>query len=305
VARRRRGRPVDGWIVVDKPAGPSSAAVVERVRRAFNARKAGHAGTLDPAATGVLAIALGEATKTIPYVADGTKAYRFAVRWGSATATDDADGAVLATSDDRPETEAIRAALPSFRGDIHQVPPRVSAVKVDGERAYAIARAGGALALAPRPLRVESLDLVAVPDRDTAEFEMVCGKGGYVRSIARDLGEALGCLGHVLWLRRLRTGPFDLDHSVGLDRIEAAVGSDGLDGMLGPVAAGLEGLPQIPVDADAAQRLEHGNPVEVQRPAYLRDDAVAWVSHAGAAVAIGVVRGATFHPRRVLTMEGA
>ena len=201
MGRRKSGRDISGWLVIDKPAGMTSTAVVNKVRWAFDAKKAGHSGTLDPEATGILAVALGEATKTVPFVTDALKAYRFTVRWGAATNTDDAEGEVIDTSDERPTAQAINAALNAFVGDIEQVPPAFSAVKIDGERAYAKARAGEDVTLAARPLFVESLTLVSQPGSDHAEFEIVCGKGGYVRSIARDLGEALGCFGHVVTLR--------------------------------------------------------------------------------------------------------
>jgi len=197
MARGKKGRAVSGWLIVDKPAGVNSTAVVNKVKWAFGAQKAGHAGTLDPDATGVLAVALGEATKTIPYITDALKCYRFRVSFGAATDTDDASGAVIARSDLRPTDAQIEAALAAFRGDISQVPPQYSAVKVDGERAYDLAREGEAMDLAARPLWVERLELLGRPDADHVDLEMVCGKGGYVRSIARDLGRALGCLGHV------------------------------------------------------------------------------------------------------------
>ncbi|MFZ1727888.1 MAG: tRNA pseudouridine(55) synthase TruB, partial [Albidovulum sp.] len=211
---RKKGRDISGWLVVDKPAGITSTAVVNKVRWAFDAKKAGHAGTLDPAATGVLAVALGEATKTVPYITDALKCYRFTVRLGVATNTDDAEGEVIATSGARPSDDDIRAALPAFRGNIMQVPPQFSAVKVEGERAYALARAGEEMDLAARELWVESLEIIARPDADTVELEMVCGKGGYVRSVARDLGAALGCLGHVVSLRREWSGPFECSDGV-------------------------------------------------------------------------------------------
>ncbi|MEZ5733130.1 MAG: tRNA pseudouridine(55) synthase TruB, partial [Paracoccaceae bacterium] len=197
---RKKGRDISGWLVIDKPAGMTSTAVVNKLRWAFDAKKAGHAGTLDPDATGVLAVALGEATKTVPYVTDALKCYRFTVRLGAATNTDDAAGEVIATSGVRPTDDEIAVALGAFRGEIMQVPPQFSAVKVDGERAYALARAGEEMDLAARELWVESLEMIARPDPDTVELEMVCGKGGYVRSIARDLGAALGSFGHVLTL---------------------------------------------------------------------------------------------------------
>ena len=209
MARKKKGRDVSGWVVVDKPAGLTSNAVVGKLRWAFGAKKAGHAGTLDPAATGVLAIALGEATKTVPYVTDALKAYEFTVRFGVATNTDDAEGEVIETSDNRPSDDEIRAELPAFEGDILQVPPAFSAVKIDGERAYARARAGEEVELAARPLWVESLEMTGRPDADHVTLRMVCGKGGYVRAVARDLGRALGCLGHVTTLRRTWSGPFE------------------------------------------------------------------------------------------------
>ena len=208
MARMKKGRAVSGWLVVDKPAGITSTAIVNKVKWAFQAQKAGHAGTLDPAATGVLAITLGEATKTVPYITDALKCYHFRMTFGASTTTDDAEGDVLERSDLRPDDAAIEAALARFRGDIEQVPPQFSAVKVEGERAYDLAREGEAMILAARPLFVERLVIIDRPDVDHVDLEMVCGKGGYVRSIARDLGQALGCLGHVAWLRREWSGPF-------------------------------------------------------------------------------------------------
>jgi len=293
----KRGRDISGWLIVDKPAGIGSTDVVGLVRRALGARKAGHAGTLDPDATGVLAVALGEATKTVPYVTDGTKTYRFTVRFGAATATDDAEGEVIARSDLRPSDDAIRDALPRFTGDILQVPPRVSAVKVAGERAYDLAREGAEFDLAARPLHVARLALLARPDADTAEFEMVCGKGGYVRSVARDLGEALGCLGHVVTLRRLSTGPFGLQDAVEVETIRAEAGMPSLDARLFPLERGLGGLPELGCDAGAAARLRHGNPAPVLTGT--DDGAEAWASLKGRAVAIGTYSAGFLHPSRV------
>ncbi|MEO6299055.1 MAG: tRNA pseudouridine(55) synthase TruB, partial [Paracoccaceae bacterium] len=197
MGRVKKGRIVSGWLVVDKPAGITSTSVVNKVKWAFGAQKAGHAGTLDPAATGVLAVALGEATKTVPYVTDALKCYRFVVTFGAATSTDDAEGEVVETSASRPSDAEILAALGGFRDEIQQVPPQFSAVKVDGARAYDLAREGEEMDLAARPLWVERLEMIGRPDADHVELEMICGKGGYVRSIARDLGRLLGCLGHV------------------------------------------------------------------------------------------------------------
>jgi tRNA pseudouridine55 synthase len=293
--RRVRGRPVHGWLLIDKPAGPTSAAMVARAKRALDARKAGHAGTLDPAATGLLAIAFGEATKTVPYVTDAEKTYRFTLRWGAATDTDDAEGAVIATSGSRPDEAAVRAALPAFTGDILQTPPQVSAVKVAGQRAYRLARAGAAPELAPRPLRVARLELVAMPDRDTAVFEMTCGKGGYVRSLGRDLGARLGCLAHVAALRRLRAGPFDVADAVDPARLEAD------PAWLLPLSAALGGLPELAATAEGAARLLHGNPGEVIGD--LAWGAEAWASRDGRPLAIGRYRGGLLHPTRVFVPD--
>ena len=231
MARRRRGRDIHGWVILDKPAGMGSTEAVSRLRRVLDARKAGHAGTLDPDATGLLAVALGEATKTVPFVESALKEYDFTLAWGAETDTDDASGGVIAESPQRPSAEAVAAALPAFRGDIMQVPPAVSAVKVDGMRAYALARAGECPELAARPLHVAELELIETSP-EGARLRMVCGKGGYVRAIARDLGRELGCLGHVTSLRRCWSGPFTLDDAVPLDaltperreEVEAAIG---------------------------------------------------------------------------------
>jgi len=295
---RRKGRDISGWLVIDKPAGPTSTAVVNKVRWAFGAAKAGHAGTLDPAATGLLAVALGEATKTVPYVTDDDKCYRFTVRWGEATNTDDAEGEVIATSALRPTDEAIRAALPAFTGEIMQVPPKFSAVKIDGERAYALARDEAAFEIAARPLWVESLVLTARPDADHAEFEMVCGKGGYVRAIARDLGQALGCLGHVTALRRIWSGPFTLEDALGWDELEALAKSPELDARLLPLETGLAGLPELRCSAEGAARLRNGNPGMVLAANVQYGDE-AWASLDGRAVAVGIYRAGELHPSRV------
>ena len=298
MGRGRKGRPVTGWLVVDKPAGVTSTAVVGKVRWALSAAKAGHAGTLDPAATGVLAVALGEATKTVPFVTDALKCYRFGVRFGQATTTDDAEGAVIATADLRPADAEIEAALAAFRGEIMQVPPQFSAVKVEGERAYDIARAGEAMDLAARPLSVERLEMVARLDADHAEFEMVCGKGGYVRAVARDLGRALGCQGHVTWLRRSWSGPFRAEDGIDLERIEELAGTPELDAWLLPLEVALGDLPEVVLSAEGAARVRNGNPGAVVR-AEAEFGETAWASHQGQAVAIGTYMGGMLHPTRV------
>ena len=301
MTRKSKGRAVSGWLVVDKPAGITSTAVVGKVRWALDAQKAGHAGTLDPAATGVLAIALGEATKTVPFVTDATKSYRFAVRWGAATDTDDAEGRVIATAANRPDAAQIEAALAAFRGDIQQIPPQYSAVKVEGERAYDIARAGEAMDLAARPLFVESLDLLSQPDADTAELRMVCGKGGYVRSIARDLGAALGCLGHVLWLRREWSGPFRAEAGLSLAQIDAMARTPELDAHLQPLEIALAGLPELPLSPEGAVRLKNGNPGRVLSSRAAPGD-TAWASFEGKPIAVGTYLGGELHPSRVFNL---
>lgn len=295
----RKGQPVHGWVVVDKPAGPTSTAVVARVRRAYGAAKAGHAGTLDPAATGVLAVALGEATKTVPFVTDADKAYRFTIRWGIATDTDDAQGQVMATHPHRPDAEALEAALAAFRGDIWQVPPQYSAVKVEGERAYDLARDGVEMDLAPRPLHVARLEVVGHPDADTAVLDMVCGKGGYVRSVARDLGRALGTCAHVTTLRRLWSGPFRAEDGVTLDDLDR-LDPGALAARLLPLEVALAGLTELPLTDQGAVRVRNGNPGAVQSSRAAPGD-TAWGSHGGRAVAVGTYIGGELHPSRVFT----
>lgn len=297
MARNRKGRPVHGWVIVDKPAGIGSTDVVNIVRRAFGAQKAGHAGTLDPAATGVLAVALGEATKTIPLIADAPKCYRFRVTFGASTSTDDAEGAVTATSAHRPTDAQVLAALPAFRGDILQVPPQVSAVRVDGERAYDLARDGVAMDLAARPLHVELLELTARPDADHADLEMVCGKGGYVRSIARDLGLTLGCLGHVAWLRREWSGPFHTRDAIALDSLRHRAEAGTLEEILQPLELALASLPQLQATPEGAIRLRNGNPGQVL--GQLPQGEPAWAEYQGRAVAVGHYIGGQLVPNRV------
>ncbi|MCC5984313.1 MAG: tRNA pseudouridine(55) synthase TruB [Rhodobacteraceae bacterium] len=303
MARKRKGRAISGWVVVDKPAGVTSTAVVNKLRWALQAQKAGHAGTLDPAATGVLAVALGEATKTIPHVTEALKCYRFTVRLGQATTTDDAEGALVAESDARPTDAQIAAALAPFRGEIMQVPPQFSAVKVEGERAYDIARAGDEMELAARPLWVESLDMIARTDADHVELEMVCGKGGYVRSIARDLGAALGCHGHVTALRRVWSGPFEAEGGITWSQIEEQARTPALDAHVQPLEVALADLPELPATPEGAARLRNGNPGMV-----LASDVdygeEAWASHEGRALALGVYKAGELHPTRVFVPSG-
>jgi tRNA pseudouridine55 synthase len=262
--RKPRGRPLDGWLIIDKPQGLTSTDVVNRVRRLFDARKAGHGGTLDPLATGLLPIAFGAATKTVPYVMDGTKLYRFTLRFGDARDTDDADGQVIATTDARPTDDTIRAALPAFRGEIMQVPPVFSAIKVAGERAYDMARDGRAPELEPRPARVDRFNLVERPDADHAVFAVESGKGVYMRSLARDLAKACGSLGHIAALRRLRVGPFTEAQAITLDRLSPP-DADGpaSAGLLLPIATALGDIPALPVTPAEAMDLRQGRAVSL------------------------------------------
>ncbi len=301
MARRKKGRPLHGWLIIDKPLGVTSSAVVNKAKWAFDAQKAGHAGTLDPEATGVLAIAFGEATKTVPYVTDSLKAYRFTVRLGQATNTDDGEGEVIAESDKRPSAEDIRAELPAFTGDIMQVPPQYSAVKVDGERAYKRARDGEEMELKARPLFVESLELIEMPDADHAVLEMTCGKGGYVRSIARDLGKALGCYGHVVQLRRVWAGPFEIEDSIPFAKLDELAKDRALDAFLLPLEAGLNDLEELPCTPEGAAKLRNGNPGLVLA-ADVDYGEECWASFEGRPVAIGVYKAGELHPNRVFVL---
>ncbi len=302
MARRKKGRDIHGWLVVDKPKGMSSNAVVGKVRWALNAKKAGHAGTLDPEATGVLAIALGEATKTVPFVTDALKAYRFTVRLGQATNTDDAEGEIIAESEARPSDAEIEAALEPFQGDIMQVPPKFSAVKIDGQRAYKLAREEEDFEIAARPLWVEELKFISRPDADHVELEMICGKGGYVRAIARDLGEALGCYGHVADLRRIWSGPFDVEDGITVEEIDALARSPELDARLLPLETGLDSLTELPATLEGATRLRNGNPgMVIASDAEYGEE--CWASFEGRPVAVGIYKAGELHPSRVFNLQ--
>ncbi|QTN37327.1 tRNA pseudouridine(55) synthase TruB [Cognatishimia activa] len=301
MARKRKGRDISGWLVVDKPAGMTSTAVVNKVRWAMAAKKAGHAGTLDPEATGVLAVALGEATKTVPYITDSLKAYTFTVRLGAATNTDDAEGEVIATSEARPTDDDIKAALGQFVGDIMQVPPKFSAVKIDGERAYKLARDDEDFEIAARPLWVEELVMIDREDADHVTLEMTCGKGGYVRSIARDLGEALGCLGHVRELRRIWSGPFTASDGISIEQIDEMAKTPELDAYLRPLTEGLTELTEVKATAEGAVRLRNGNPgmVIASDVEYGEE---CWASLDGDPIAVGVFKAGELHPSRVFVL---
>jgi tRNA pseudouridine55 synthase len=303
----RRGEKVDGWVVLDKPAGLSSAAAVARVRRVFAAAKAGHGGTLDPLATGVLVIALGEATKLVPFVMDAPKAYRFTVRWGEARATDDAEGAVTATSDRRPDRTEIAAALPRFVGTIAQTPPAYSAIKVDGERAYALARAGEAVELKSRSVKVSRFVLEEIEDADHASFAVDCGKGTYVRSLARDLALALGTVGYVSSLRRLAVGRFTAADAISLDKLEGLGHSPGRSATLWPVETALDDIPALAVTETVARKLRHGQVVPLAEahgspPADAPSDMTVAILAEGRLVALAAIANGDLKPVRVFNL---
>lgn len=300
MARKKKGT-VHGWVVLDKPYGMTSTQAVGAMKRIFGTPKAGHAGTLDPLASGMLPIALGEATKTVPYVMDGDKIYRFTVRWGIETTTDDTEGEAVRASDRRPSADDIEAVLGEFEGEIMQTPPAFSAIKVDGERAYDLARAGETVELEARPITVHRLDLIDCPDADTAVFEAECGKGTYVRAIARDMGRRLGSAGHVIELRRLLVGPFGEEDMVTLDELEAALAEQG-DALtlLTPIEAALAELPQLEVTSDQAVRLRNGNPVLLRgRDAPVEEVAVG-VFERGRLMAIAKVEHGELKPIRLI-----
>jgi tRNA pseudouridine55 synthase len=261
MSRRKKGDKVDGWVVLDKPLGLGSTPAVGRVRRLFGAQKAGHGGTLDPLATGVLPIALGEATKTVPWVMDGRKEYRFTLRFGEARSTEDAEGEVTAESAVRPTNSAILAALGAFLGEIEQRPPAYSALKIEGKRAYDLARAGETVELALRKVMIERLDLVARPDADHADLVVGCGKGTYIRSLGRDLALSLGTVGHLAALRRTRAGPFTESQAISLPKLEALGHIPALFGVLAPVATALDDIPALALTETQADRLRQGQPV--------------------------------------------
>jgi tRNA pseudouridine55 synthase len=267
MSSRRKGEKIDGWVVLDKPVGLGSTQAVGRVRRLFGAQKAGHGGTLDPLASGVLPIALGEATKTVPFVMDGRKEYRFTLRFGEARSTEDAEGEVTATSAARPTDEAIRAVLNRFIGEIEQMPPAYSALKVDGKRAYDLARAGATVALVPRKVQIDRLELLARPDADHADFVVGCGKGTYIRSLGRDLALVLATVGHLSALRRTAAGPFREEAAISLSKLEALGHIPPLLGALAPVVTALDDIPALALTDAQADRLRQGQPVFLTRDA--------------------------------------
>ncbi|WP_417578842.1 tRNA pseudouridine(55) synthase TruB [Pelagibacterium sp.] len=298
VPKKRVKRDLSGWLVFNKPYDMSSTEAVGKLRWLYGAKKAGHAGTLDPLATGILPIAFGEATKTVPMVQDGTKIYHFDIVWGAATATDDVEGEVVATSDVRPDAAALEAILPRFTGIITQIPPAFSAIRIGGERAYDLARAGHKLDMPPREVEIDALDIIThTPER--TRLSVTCSKGTYVRALARDIAEALDTKGHVGALHRARVGHFTDADAITLEQLESA-DLAGRDGLLQAVAAGLADLPEIRLDARQAATIRLGNPVLLTgRDAPVALDE-AWASLKGEAVAIGFVEAGQFKPKRVI-----
>jgi tRNA pseudouridine55 synthase len=303
---RRKGDPIHGWIVLDKPTGITAATAVAKVKRAFNAAKAGHAGTLDPLATGVLPIALGEATKTVNFAMDGAKTYAFEVTWGASTDTDDSEGQVTATSALRPAADAINAALPAFTGVIQQVPPDYSAIKVQGRRAYDMARNQEALDLAARPVTVHSFKLAGIADPDHATFAVECGKGTYIRALVRDLGQALGTLGHISALRRTRCGPFSEKQAISLDKLEALGDKAAASDYLLPVGTVLDDIPALALTEEEARRMTNGQsialwPVAKRSPLTGLDHGMAVQARCGdRLIAVAEVGNGMVRPVRVL-----
>ena len=308
MGRKRRGRAVHGWMIIDKPIGITSAAAVGKARRLTGAAKVGHGGTLDPLATGVLPLAFGEATKTVSWVMDGIKEYRFTVRWGEARATDDAEGAVTASSDSRPTAAEIEAVLPRFIGKIDQVPPAYSAVKVGGKRAYALARDNQPVDLKPRPVVIHGVAFIGAPDIDHAEFEVESGKGAYMRSLARDMAVAVGTVGHIVKLRRTRVGPFAEKDAISLEKLATLGHSAPLAGYLLPAEAALDGIPALDLTEAEARRLQRGQPLPVLPVANrspltdIAQGAVVCAMAEGRLVALARITGGEIRPLRVLNV---
>jgi tRNA pseudouridine55 synthase len=310
MGRKRRGVPIHGWLIIDKPSGISSNDVVGRVKRATNAVKVGHGGTLDPLATGILPLALGEATKTVSYAMDGTKGYRFTVRWGEARNTDDAEGKVTETSDVRPAEDQITAVLGRFTGDIEQTPPVFSAIKIGGKRAYALARADKAPEMKPRTIHIEEIRLARMIDADHAEFEVRSGKGAYMRALGRDIATALGTVGHISELRRVSVGPFAEKDAISLDKLldklESLGHSAPLSEHLLPVETVLDDIPALALTQTEARRLSRGQAVPVLPVAsrtpfknISQGDVVCAMAD-GKLVALAKIHGGEIRPFRVM-----
>jgi tRNA pseudouridine55 synthase len=307
--KKREKRDVHGWVVLDKPVGMTSTHAVSVVKRLFSAKRCGHAGTLDPLASGALPIALGEATKTVPFVMDGRKLYRFTIRWGEERDTDDAEGRTVSISKERPSSEAVRALLPSYTGLIQQIPPRYSAIKIEGERAYDLAREGEQVELAPRPVKIGRLELVSIPDPDHAVLEAECGKGTYVRSLARDLGRALGCFGHISALRRAAVGPFGEETMILLEQLEAlchraASGEGSLADALLPVETALDDIPALAVSRADAARLQRGQAVLLRGRDAPNFRGTVYVTVSGQLLALAELDRGEIVPKRVFNLAG-
>jgi tRNA pseudouridine55 synthase len=324
--RKKKGRPISGWLVLDKPYRMGSTDAVSKIKWLFGAEKAGHAGTLDPLASGMLPLALGEATKTVPYVQDGAKVYRFTIAWGEERTTDDLEGEVTRSSEKRPSEAEIRAEMPKYIGVIMQIPPQFSAIKIAGERAYDLAREGETVEIPAREVEIDRFDLIEMVDENKAIFEIECGKGTYVRSLARDMGRDLGCYGYIADLRRTEVYPFTAEDMVTMEQIEAALatvpmptpepregeerprsprpGPDQwrvLDALLLDTGSALDSLPQVVVTDDSAARIRSGNPVIVRgRDAPVDAEEACAFSH-GKLIAIGAIEAGMFKPKRVFT----
>ena len=308
MARRKGGQPVNGWLVIDKPLGLTSTQVVGRVRRLYDAQKVGHGGTLDPLASGVLPVALGEATKTVGYAMDGAKTYRFTLRWGQATTTDDAEGPVVEEHPHRPDQAAVEAVLPAFHGEIEQIPPKFSAVKIEGQRAYDLARADEAVELTARRVRIDRLELLEMPDADHAVFAVGCGKGAYMRALARDLGKALGTCAHVVALRRTSVGPFTEEEAISLDSLEALGHGPALMERLLPVETALDDIPALALTEAEARRLRCGQAISLmarvhrERLRNLEQGSLVCATTGGKPVALARYEAGEVHPIRVLNL---
>jgi tRNA pseudouridine55 synthase len=285
MAVKRQRSSIHGWIVLDKPLGMSSTQALAKVRWLLNAEKAGHGGTLDPLASGVLPLAFGEATKTVSFAMDGRKTYRFIVKWGAETSTDDLEGEITRSTDVVATQHDIERVLPEFMGQVQQIPPSYSAIKVSGERAYDLARAGTAVELTVRTVNIESLQIENHDPAGSTTFVVQCGKGTYVRSIARDLGRALGCLGHVTYLRRLAVGPFSEKDAISLDKLEELCQSpsreNSLAGLLRPIETVLDGIPALAVMEPEAKRLQQGQRVLLPDGQAPSEAEAVLVTHAG------------------------
>ena len=303
--RKKKGRPVSGWIILDKPAGIGSTECVSKIKWLYQAAKCGHAGTLDPLASGMLPIALGEATKTVPYVMDGAKTYRFTVTWGAESNTDDLEGEFTQLSQNRPDRNEILDALENYKGEIEQIPPAFSAVKINGERAYDLARGGENVEIAPRVVTIHRLDLLETDGDASATFECECGKGTYVRALARDIGRDLGCFGHISYLRRTSVSPFNEDDLIPLAELVDLEGdTDALDAEILPTGIALDDLPEIQLTAEQANRIRAGNPVLLRGRDAITFADEAFATFGSELVAIGSVDKGSFNPKRVFKVSG-